>query len=161
VEALATEFRAAYWGERDVRVFSQSHTANRLEFGVNELLHDVTVARYRTVRAPQHHKDLSYIAEVLWQVESEFARNGREALFDFNKLVLGSAQHKLFVAPDVNRPDAFLRTLLAPARVCTGSVFVAIVPHPDRWGQPSLAAKLWRLEGEHWVECETGPEGRG
>jgi hypothetical protein len=158
VEALANAFQRRYAGESDVRVFSQSNSSSRGDFGLNELLHDITVARCSTVLAPQHNKQLSYISEVLWQIESEFARNGREALFDFNKLVLGSARCKLFIAPDVHRPDPFLRTLLAPAKACTGQVFVAIVPHPDRWKEQAMAVKVWQLDSERWVECRATPE---
>ena len=159
IEALASAFQQTHAAEPDVRVFYQSNPANRRDFGLNELLHDITVARQGTVLVPRHNKPLSYIREVLWQIESELARDGREALFDFNKLVLGAARHKLFVAPDVHRPDAFLRTLLAPAKACMGRVFLSIVPHPDRWEEPAVAVRLWQLDGDRWVEHQASPAG--
>jgi hypothetical protein len=154
VRALAAEFRRHY-SDDAVRVFTQSDPDNRPEFGCNELLHDITVVRTALVAAPRHKKELRYIDRVLWQVESEFARNGREALYDFNKLVLGGADAKLFVMPDVYDQDSFLRTLLAPATACTGQVYTARVPHPDRWETSSISVRLWELdETQHWREYE-------
>ena len=57
-------------------------------------------------------------AEVLWQVESEFANNSRETLKDFNKLVCGSAKHKLFVGSQVSDRESFIHVLLPAARAC-------------------------------------------
>ncbi len=152
--ALAAQFQRWYSGESDVRVFTQSDRKNRPEFGCNELLYDITVARTAMVPAPRHKKDLRYISEVLWQIESEFKRDGREALFDFNKLVLGAAQYKLFIGPDTHDPDGILRSLLAPAKACTGRVYAAMVAHPDRWDKPFMSARLWEFSElqQQWHE---------
>lgn len=66
-------------------------------------------------------------------VESEFARNSRQALIDFNKLVLGSAHNKLFIGPQVSEVEPFVNVLKPAARACTGNVYIALIPHPAKW----------------------------
>lgn len=154
VASVASAFRDVYSADPDVAVLWQQDDTHRGQFGRNELLHDITVVRHRTVPAPRQRKTLSYISQVLWQVESEFARDGREALFDFNKLVLGSASYKLFIAPDVSKVQPFIETLLPAARVCTGTVFLSMVPHPARWAEPEASVRLWRLELDQWARHE-------
>ncbi len=77
--------------------------------------------------------ELTYVTRSLWAVESEMAHDTREALHDFNKLVLAASSNKLFVGPKVANADAYLNSLLLPARCCSGSIFVALVPHPGTW----------------------------
>lgn len=87
-------------------------------------------------------------------MESEFARDTGEAVADFNKLVLGSAQNKLFIGPQVHDPQSFLNVLIPAAKSCSGSVFAALVPHPDRWeenGEPGIA--LWQFSQNAWAVC--------
>lgn len=152
VESLAAEFRRVYSGADDVRVFSKHNEANRTDFGLNELLYDVSVCRVAPVESARHRKQLWYVRRALWQVESEFARDSRAALVDFNKLVLGSAENKLFVGPRTNDDAAFLRVLLPAARACRGDVFVALVPHPAAWDEGLAdAARVWRLRDGEWV----------
>jgi hypothetical protein len=67
-----------------VRVFSKHHTGNRLDFGLNELLYDVLVCRIGRVLSAVHRKELLYIDQALWQVESEFACDSGQALKDLN-----------------------------------------------------------------------------
>jgi len=93
---MAEEFRKLY-PEPDVRVFCKWDDCNRGEFGLNELLYDVCVCRTETCLSARQGKTLRYVTKALWQVESEFARDSYEAVKDFNKLVIGSAENKLFV----------------------------------------------------------------
>ena len=151
VETLADEFRKSYEGESNVRVFSKHNESNRTEFGMNELLYDVLVCRVATTTSAKRGAELFYVEEALWQVESEFARNSREALFDFNKLVIGSAKSKLFIGPQVNDAQAFLDVLRAPAQHCTGDVYVALVPHPKEWDGDQVHIPVWQLSDGEWV----------
>lgn len=66
------------------------------------------MCRIARVESAAQGKTLWYVAEALWQVESELARDSRQALIDFNKLVLGAARHKLFVGPQVADSEAFV-----------------------------------------------------
>jgi hypothetical protein len=154
ISALAAQFRAQYPDDQTIRVFCQQDSQHRAQFGRNELLYDVLVARVASVDSARQRKELSYIQEVLWQVESEFARNSREALFDFNKLVLGSAHNKLFIGPDVHEPSRFLEVLRPPASACSGIVYAALVPHPDRWDGNEHSIAVWRLRDDMWEVCQ-------
>jgi hypothetical protein len=151
---MAAQFRAQYAGDASVRVFYQQDPQHRAQFGRNELLYDVLVARVGSVRSARQGKELSYVRRVLWQVESEFARNSREALFDFNKLVLGSAKSKLFIGPQMQQPARFLEVLRPAARACSGIVYAALVPHPDRWDGDAHPIEAWTLRNDKWEECQ-------
>ena len=93
---------------------------------------------------------LTYVTASLWQVESELARDSRQALFDFNKLVTGAADHKLFVGPRVANPEAFRDVLAPPASHCSGSVSVCLIPPPRDWPDVTevtgwaYASGVWR-----------------
>jgi len=151
VEALADGFRDHYQSDSTVRVFSKHNPSTRVDFGLNELLYDILVCRVGTVQAARHRKDLLYIREALWQVESEFARDSRQALIDFNKLVLGAANSKLFVGPQVSDCQSFLGVLLPAARACGGNVYASLIPHPSEWERGDYHIQVWRLEGEQWA----------
>ena len=137
VAALGDQFASLYAGDPDVRVFTKHDERNRAEFGMNELLYDVTVCRTGRVKSARHGKALQYVASPIWHVESEFARSSRQALFDFNKVVLGAAPYNLFVGPYVHEPSKFVDVLRVPAACCAGRVFVALIPHPHSWGTTS------------------------
>jgi hypothetical protein len=151
VECLADQFRAHFSAYPDARVFSRGSAANRTEFLLNELLYDVSVCRVASVPSSVQRRHLVYVQSVLWQVESEFARNGRECLKDFSKLVCGSAQNKLFVGPQVRNAEAFMDVFLPAAQACTGHVVTVLLPHPDRWDRPTLDLQGWELEAGRWA----------
>lgn len=146
VESLATRFRDAYVSDKSIRVFSRHSDENRKDFGVNELLYDVTVASVGSVESAFHKKKLFFVKESLWQIESEFARDCRQALIDFNKLVLGSAKNKLFIGPHVKDHDAFIKVLIPAAAACSGEVYAAFIPHPDEWDAKSSAPEVFQFD---------------
>ena len=153
VECLGSAFDQRLKSD-SVHVLCKSSSKARGQFGLNELLFDVCIFRAGKTQAARG-KQLSYVAEPLWAIESELARDSGQAIKDFNKLVLASAPNKLFVGPaDVSK--AYLDALLAPANACSGSVWVALVPHPDGW-YPSLERRhssgsiaLWKLVNQQW-----------
>ena len=102
-------------------------------FGMNELLFDVALVSYDIVDSGNSGKDLAFVTRGLWIVESEMAKDKRQALFDFNKLILGQADNKLFVGPNVHDDADYLRVLGRAASNCSGSLYVALIPHPDQW----------------------------
>ena len=127
-------------------------SAHRRQLGLNELLFDVTVCGTRVTPSAVAGRSLTYLTGNLWAVESEFARDSRKAIFDFNKLVLSAADQKLFVGPAVADEESFLAVLGPVADCCTGGVFVALVPHPDEWDAiPQLACRAWTRAGGKWV----------
>ena len=145
VKALAEQFKKRYDGDSEIRIFSKNDDSNRKDFGLNELLHDVLVCKVDGVESYVHKKKLYFIKEVLWQVESEFARNTRSLLVDFNKLVLGSAKNKLFIASQVKKgtENSFLKVLKPAAAYCTGDVYVGMIPHPGDWADTQDDIHLW------------------
>ena len=153
VEALAQQFRDHYANDPQVRVFSKHYGGNRADFLLNELLYDISVCRVDTVPSAVHKKDLLYIRHVFWQVESEFAKDSRKALVDFNKLVLGAARNKLFVGPQVHDNPSFMEVLRAAAASCSGRVFLALLPHPSGWRSDNAGeVRLWHFADGRWQE---------
>ena len=91
-----------------------------------------------------HDRPLTYVTDVLWQVESEFMGSGTETMKDFNKLILGAAKQKLFVGPITSDSEADLGVLVKPARCCSGEVYAAFIDHPSRWASaPSRPVLYW------------------
>jgi hypothetical protein len=152
IRQLRSGFSQALAGDSSLRVFTRGDSTYRTDFGLNELLHDVLVCRVNTVPSAKQGRTLYYIEEVLWQVESEFARDSKQALIDFNKLVLGAGQNKLFIGPQVSDKPSFIEVLLPAARACIGNVYVALVPHPREWGTGEHQIDLWMLENGLWRE---------
>jgi len=151
VNGVALGLRARYANDPTVRVLSKHDEKHRHEFGMNELLYDVHVVQIDTVMSARQGKRLAYVTNAIWQVESEFSRSTREAIHDFNKLVAGAAEHKLFIGPTPQDIDAVLRVLAAPARHCTGTVTTVFVPAPADWGAPGTTrAHAWAFVDDGW-----------
>ncbi len=110
---------------------------NKKDFLIIEYLHDILICSTEVVKSSKKKKDLDFINHVFWQVESELihSRDGRQILLDFNKLILGSAKNKLFIASQkVGGDEAdFLNFLSEPADVCSGNLYLALIPHPEQW----------------------------
>ena len=120
-------------------------------FGMNELLFDVALVSYDVVSSGSSGKDLAFVTKGLWIVESEMARNKREALFDFNKLILGHAENKLFVGPHVHDEADYLRVLARAAVSCSGTLYVTLIPHPDEWPvSREDPIDVWRWQEGAW-----------
>ncbi|WKZ32492.1 MAG: hypothetical protein QY316_11330 [Thermodesulfobacteriota bacterium] len=166
VEMLAENFDNEYkrykkHKSEKIIVFSRGCRKNRCSFGLNELLHDIAVCSVSKSKAPKQKKvKLSYITRVYWQVESEFARDSKQAIIDFNKLVLGSADNKLFVgslvknnskAKDSVMCKKFMKTLAKPAGACRGNIYAAFLPHPSEWKADS-APIVCQFIGNQFVE---------
>jgi hypothetical protein len=149
VESVAANFRRAYSKDPEVRVFSKYHDSHRKDFGLNELLYDVAVCRVGSCTA-YRGTSICFIKEAIWQIESEFAHDSRQAMFDFNKLVLGAAANKLFLGPLVDDPSRFLDVLSAAARSCTGTVYVALLAHPKKWSTLPAPPRIWKLHVNAW-----------
>jgi len=149
MDALAARFEAEFPRQRNFEVFWRGRTEGRgADLGRSEMLHDLLVCEVAETPSARQATNLWYIRRAVWQIESEFARDSREAMNDFAKLVLGSAAHKLFVGPQVADNEAFVKALLPAARCCVGEVWVALIPHPDSWSPAKPKIDLWMLSGE-------------
>jgi hypothetical protein len=147
VEHLATLLRDHFRPDDSIAVLSKHYEENRARFGLNELLYDVLVCKTATTRSPVNQEELTYVTAGLWAIESEFARDLREALFDFNKLVLSSAENCVLISPMVSDTEAYLECLSGAAGECQGSVYVVFVPHPADWtesGKPRARGYFWQ-----------------
>ncbi|MDM8552326.1 hypothetical protein QUF72_19730 [Desulfobacterales bacterium HSG2] len=145
VESLARSLREYYEFDPSVRVFSKHFEGYRNEFQLNELLYDIHVCRVSTVMSARQGKILEYVTDALWQIESELAKNTRDAIIDFSKLVVGNGKNKLFIGPRTSDNTAFINTLLPAAGCCNGNVFVALISHPNSWGEARPKMDLWKL----------------
>lgn len=152
-------------GKSEVRPFYRGYSIETQDFGLTEFLHDICIARIGTVPANIHDARLDTVKSVLWQVESEFSSDGREAVKDFNKLVAGSGENKLFVGPYLgNSTQArsaasgyreVLRSVLIDVDIRRDeNWYLGIVPHPSRWKcDDAEKVKCWRFvrdEG-NWI----------
>ncbi len=141
-----------------IKVFHGKNCEHRDEFLLNEFLHDICVARTGATRAARHDTDVPVVKQVLWQVESEFNSNTREAAKDFNKLIAGRADRKLFIGPyNGNTPQAqsaarSYRNVLRSIREAAEQGhdeewYLGTVPHPSRWKcDESHAVRCWHFE---------------
>ena len=135
VNSLACRFRECYEGGR-YRVFWLGNKKNRDQFGRNEMLFDIAVCSVSWTQSRQTRaQNLEFIAQCHWQVESEFSRtNSRDIVVDMSKLVMGSAENKLFIAAHRNSGEAgILEQCSEIAGRCTGRVYFCFVSHPDDW----------------------------
>lgn len=148
VEALADRLRGVYQDDPQIAVLSKYFAGNRERFGLNELLFDVLVCRTDMTRSANGSTPLTVVTGGILAVESEFAEDSREAMFDFNKLVLCASEYKLFIGPRVRDEAAFLRPLGEAAARCGGTVFVVLVPHPRKWD----AADVLEAKGYRWAD---------
>jgi GTP1/Obg family GTP-binding protein len=141
VESLAEAFRKEYKDDKNISVFSKYHTRNRTDFGLNELLYDISVCKINYTESPKHKIKLAYIEKALWLVESEMAKDTRQLVYDFNKLVIGDSKNKLFVGPLSNYNDEILGIFKKIAKNCNGDIWVGFISHPGKW-ESSNAIKL-------------------
>jgi hypothetical protein len=150
VETLAETFRDHYSKvDENIRVFSKyfkgKEGKQRKDFGLNELLFDISVVKINTIESPRH-KELTYIEKALWIVESEMAKDTRQLVLDFSKLVMGDAKNKLFAGPINTYNKEQLEIFKKIALNCRGNFWVALIPHPGDWKESKLnELHLYRL----------------
>ena len=147
VRCLAHELKTLVGDNPEVRVLFRNNPdeQNRADFGLNELLYDVCICRTAEHPSARGGRTLRYVTGAEWIVESEFARDSYQAVKDFNKLVIGSAQNKLFIGPRLGASEeaGYLDALLPVARASAAngasSVYVALVPHPGEWATEKMS----------------------
>jgi hypothetical protein len=138
VEALANSFREHFKVDENIRVFSKYYESEngeqRKDFGLNELLFDISVVKINKIESPRH-KELTYIEKALWLVESEMAKDTRQLVLDFSKLVIGDVENKLFIGPLTSHDEEIMGIFKKIAVNCRGNVWVVLIPHPGEWGE--------------------------
>lgn len=149
VEELGQQFRNEYPIENSYRVFTKHYNTNRHEFGLNELLYDILVSETGITPSIKGGKELPYVKKAIWQIESEFKEsNVRELIWDFNKLVIGSGENKMFICsiPNPGEEDKFLNSLKPLAACCSGNIFLAFLPHPKNWSNDEKEPEILLME---------------
>ena len=150
-KALAAQLQAAFGGD-DIGVFSAYRRGGRNGLGMEHRLYDIQVCRIETgATADKKKEPFHYIAASLWQIEIDFSRDLRRALAALNRLIGGAAENKLIVAAQLQSGrDAFIHTLKAPAAVCGGKVWLALIPHPENWDDNTDSLDVWQFARGDW-----------
>jgi hypothetical protein len=144
--------RKYYPQDRKYRVFSKYYDQeNKADFKLDEFLFDIHVCEIGDWVSQRQSQSLKYVSKSIWQIESEFAKDTREAFIDFSKLVTGNAENKLFIGPITNDPYAFIKDLVEVAKFCTGKVYLALLPHPSEWEKEQIISLL-KYEKFDWHE---------
>ena len=73
VNSLGKQFQGLFPIESGFRVFYLGNDDNKTDFGLNELLFDISVCEVGTVRSAFHESELIFVRGSIWQVESEFS----------------------------------------------------------------------------------------
>ena len=121
LNSLPERFRLHYPSRRH-KIFWSRNNENRDEFKLNELLFDLAVCTVSATKSLESNpRDLLFIARCHWQIESEFNRaNTRDIVVDMSKLVMGSAENKLFVASHRGAREQDVLEQSAPIAACCG-----------------------------------------
>ena len=160
IDSLATRFAEHYAGRRH-RLFWSGNDANKKQFGRKEFLFDLAVCSVSTTKSLQNEaQDLEFIAQCHWQIESEFHRtNTRNIIVDLSKLVMGSAENKLFIAAHRrNQEEAVLEQCSEIAGRCTGRVYFCFVSHPDHWITDPEPPALHEWIAGGWAQVALPPD---
>lgn len=152
VDCLAEQLKESL--DASVRVLSKRNKDNREHFGMNEMLHDIVAFSENLTASRQGDTCMHYVQDPLWQVESEFDERDYHVVRDFNKLILGSAPQRLFVASRRKDHDNFRRMLAPLAAACRCEVYLAIIPHPRFWEKDSddPVVLCFHPNSRDWVE---------
>ena len=150
IDCLGEGFQE-YYSNKDHRVFWKHNGDNR-DFGLNELLFDVSVCQIGCVESIARTTRLPYISKCLWQVESEFDnKNSREITNDFSKLVMGRSESQLFVSTyEGIRRKQVLSMCSKVASCCRGNLYLYFVEHPENWSNGPKSPSLFKWEDSHW-----------
>ena len=161
VDELARGFRQEYPAQdantsrkTHHRVFWAGNEKNQKHFHRNEFLFDVMVCSVSDMESLESRPNrLEFIDRCHWQVESEFnLKDSREVIVDMSKLVVGSAENKLFVAAHrKNNRKELLGMCGAMASRCDGHVYLAFVSHPNDWVKRPERPRVYEWLAGDWV----------
>ncbi len=140
VDRLANAFKDVYVSDSTnprFRVFWGSMVEEDPDFARKEYLHDILVCKTDTVRSiGNRQQNIPFVSEVHWQVESELALNTRQISIDFSKLVMGSAEKKLFVTVRSKREDITENLIDACCEMGSfvfGELYLCLLDDIDKW----------------------------
>lgn len=154
-KALIAQLQREFDGE-DHRVFAATQRGNAADFATDQLLYDIAVCRIGNGKtAERKSEDFHFIARSLWQIDIDFSREWRQALYAINRLSCGGAAHKLLITSKLARSQTqFLDTLRAPSAAVDGTFYLAFVPHPADWDDDAASPQVWRIAYGEWEELK-------
>ena len=159
LDCLGKKFQE-YYDNNDQRVFWKGNKGNRGQFGLNELLFDLSVCQVEEVPSIRKGTLLPFVTNCHWQVESELNdSNSREITKDFSKLVMGQSDNKLFISSYQGDNQMEVRKMCSPvAHRCTGKLHLCFVDHPRNWGGKPELPVLLRWKDNGWRPCAKGTD---
>lgn len=144
VEYLANGF-AYHYPEHTVKCkdrFNQGHTSN-------ELLADIIVAKFQDEISRVRKQPLNNLvepSEFLWAIESEFNTSEREVNQDLSKLLMVTAQNKLYISSQVMDKQGFVYMMKKKVSSSdVGNYYLAIMEHPKNWKKEFQQVYVTRL----------------
>lgn len=152
LETSAEKYQAFYRKNR-----KNNHQAdnNAQMFGLTEFLFDIVIAEmaeFDTASKKRNIKSkyakLHAIRKAVWIVECEFqCKDSRALLLDMNKLVLGRAEHKLFImSQDESETQNWaIETFNALSKDDDAKIFLARIPHPCDWGKQHNKVEVFEI----------------
>ena len=151
LDSLGKEFRNRY-KDKGLRVFWKGNKSNRNQFGLNELLFDISVCQVEEVPSIRKRTPLPFVSNCYWQIECELNdSDSREITKDFSKLVMGKSDNKLFVSSYQRDNQMEVRRMCSPiAGHCTGRLHLCFIDHPRSWGGVPELPVLFRWEDNDW-----------
>ena len=151
VDCLGKGFQEHYKPPNQL-VFWRQNECNRQEFGLNELLFDVSVCQVGEVKSVTRDVSLQFVSKCHWQVESELdTSNSREITKDFSKLIMGNSDNKLFVSAYQGVQQEQVREMCSEmARHCTGNLYMCFIDHPEKWESCPNDPVVFRWEDGEW-----------
>ncbi len=151
VKSLVAEFQEAF-SDADIRVFSAYGRRNFRDFGAEKLLSDIAVGRVaKSATGGRDSQDFHFVSELLWQVEIDFSRDWRPAIYAINRLNGGAAADKLLVGARLPRgADDYMQTLRVPFAAGGGRAHLALIPHPADWEANEATPTIWQLIDGEW-----------
>ena len=151
VDCLGKGFQEHYNAPNQL-VFWKQNGSNRREFGLNELLFDVSVCQVEKVKSLSQGISLRFVSKCHWQVESELNdSNSREITKDFSKLIMGNSDNKLFIsAYGEEHRKQVLKMCSEMARHCTGKLYICFISHPAKWRCCPGDPEVFRREDSEW-----------
>lgn len=126
-------------------------------FGRKEFLFDIHAVEMDDLSSVRG-KTVQFVKRSIVQLESEFAKNITESLFDLSKLVCGRCELKVMILPllkDDARQKSYLESLIPVVRGIPEPLLLAFLPHPGDWVTGAAAnSRYYELLNGNWPKGE-------
>ncbi len=147
-DSLRSQYKAP-----EYRVFSRDYDKNREAFKLNELLYDIFVAKIGYIKSASGKKNLEYISNSEWVIESEFQEDSRASIIDFSKLLVAKADRKLMILPSNVKLKEWALCHLGDILPNDNALYyLCFIPHPRDWDKEPLDVELYLYQVNEWVQ---------